>query len=496
MISEGNFYIGIILSIIIMFLMLYDCLLILQQNHYHYSYVKKYYCKTEYEIEMVVVFLSLLRFIKFEGLLILFDYLILVFYVIYIFYWFNKKRILKLKFTKRIIRIAVLMVIISMILVMLFDYLIIIALTPINVFISMVLLEPIEKLINRYYVRRAKEKIDRIKPVVIGITGSAGKTSVKNFIYQLFKNEKITFMTPKSYNTVMGLCKAINEELNDKTEVAILEYGASKKGDIDELLKVVVPDIAIITNVLPQHLETFKSVENIMEEKFKLLKAGKVAILNTDIIDTILPENVLKITASSKKDADYIIKNVKIDEKGCSFNLNGIDFSSKLLGKCNYENIILAVMVALYFNLSPNNLVYNVKNLECVSDRLEIFEESVNGRNVTIINDSFNSNIKGFKNALEVVGYYKSDKKAIITPGIVEGGKKEEELNGIITKEIVKCNINIYIVKSKVSKYIASELNKLDYNYLEFDSFLEAYNLALKSNDVVLIENDISDIYK
>ena len=219
-------------------------------------------------------------------------------------------------------------------------------------------------------------------------------------------------------------------------------------------------------------------------------------MINTDIIDTILPENVLKITASSKKDADYIIKNVKIDEKGCSFNLNGIDFSSKLLGKCNYENIILAVMVALYFNLSPNNLVYNVKNLECVSDRLEIFEESVNGRNVTIINDSFNSNIKGFKNALEVVGYYKSDKKAIITPGIVEGGKKEEELNGIITKEIVKCNINIYIVKSKVSKYIASELNKLDYNYLEFDSFLEAYNLALKSNDVVLIENDISDIYK
>ena len=108
MISEGNFYIGIILSIIIMFLMLYDCLLILQQNHYHYSYVKKYYCKTEYEIEMVVVFLSLLRFIKFEGLLILFDYLILVFYVIYIFYWFNKKRILKLKeYSERMVLLTI-----------------------------------------------------------------------------------------------------------------------------------------------------------------------------------------------------------------------------------------------------------------------------------------------------------------------------------------------------------------------------------------------------
>ncbi len=492
--DNGILYVGILFTIIVLCLMVYDCLLILQQNHYHLSFIYKYLFSNFKKFDGIFIFISLLRFINFKGVYVLLDLVILVFYIYYFVYWLNKKRIIKLKFTNRIWRIIIVDTIINLFLITFVDYRLIIIFNVFCIYFSVIILIPFEWLINYRYISKARKKIDNIKPLIIGITGSAGKTSVKHFLYQLLKEEKVTFMSPKSYNTVMGLTKAINEQMLDGTEVAILEYGASKKGDIDKLLKVVKPDIGIITNILPQHLETFKSIENIMKEKIKLLNASRVAIYNSDLIDTIINDNVIRITVSEKKDSEYVIKSKSLNVEGCKFNINGLSFKSFLIGKCNYENILLSIVTCLYLQVNQKNLIINVRELKAVENRLEI----INHNDKVIINDSFNSNIKGFKNALEVLSLYASDKKVIITPGIVECGKKSEEINSKISRKIIEnCKeCSVYIIKSNVSKYIKTELESNGVVFEVFNDFKVAYQKALKNFDVILIENDISDIYK
>ena len=303
------------------------------------------------------------------------------------------------------------------------------------------------------------------------------------------------FKSPKSYNTINGLSKAINEGLTIGTEVAILEFGASHKHDIDKLIRFIKPDIALVTNVLPQHLETFKCVENIMEEKFKLLKSSDVAILNTDIIDTILPDKIKKVTIGSKRNVDYKIENCIVDENGCAFKINGVSFVSSLVGKCNCENLLLSISTCLFLGIDIKRLALSVKNLKSVENRLEIKDIKYQDKNIKIINDSFNSNIKGFTNALEVMSFYKG-KKVIITPGIVEGGKRRAELNGFIAKKIMETKTDVYLIESNVTKYYIDDFVKRGYDYTLFTSFVESFTKAKENYDVILVENDISDIYK
>ena len=124
-------------------------------------------------------------------------------------------------------------------------------------------------------MNKAKKKIMSINPLIIGITGSAGKTSCKHYLYQMLKDKYITFMTPKSYNTVLGISKSINHDMNKFTEVAIIEFGASHNGDIKKSLRVARPNISLITNISIQHLETFKTVDNIIKEKCLLMESSE-----------------------------------------------------------------------------------------------------------------------------------------------------------------------------------------------------------------------------
>jgi len=146
--------------------------------------------------------------------------------------------------------------------------------------------KPIERNINKKYYDAASEKIKNTKSLTsVGITGSYEKTSTKFAAATILKEKYKVLNTPESYNTPMGISKVINNKLNNEYEVFIAELGATKVGDIEEVAALTSPKIGIITSIGPCHLETFKSIDNIMKTKYELIEklpTDGVAIFNYD----------------------------------------------------------------------------------------------------------------------------------------------------------------------------------------------------------------------
>jgi len=161
---------------------------------------------------------------------------------------------------------------------------ILIYITPCIMCLSLAVISPYEKRINRRFYTSAADRIERLKKSsglkVIGITGSYGKTSTKNFLANILNEDFPTFASFESYNTPMGLSKVINENIDETVSVFIAEMGARYKGDIVELMELCKPDITILTAVGPAHIETFRSVENIMAEKWNIVLPYKKSELN------------------------------------------------------------------------------------------------------------------------------------------------------------------------------------------------------------------------
>ena len=145
---------------------------------------------------------------------------------------------------------------------------------------------PLEKAIADGYVKDAKRRLETMPNLtVVGITGSYGKTSVKNFMAALLAVKYNVLMTPGSYNTTMGVVRTIREMLRPSHEIFIAEMGAKQSGDIKEICDLVHPTYGILTSIGEQHLETFGSVENIVATKFELvdaIPADGMAFLNYD----------------------------------------------------------------------------------------------------------------------------------------------------------------------------------------------------------------------
>ena len=146
---------------------------------------------------------------------------------------------------------------------------------------------PIEFLVRKRYIDSAKKILNEMPNLlVIGITGSYGKTSMKNFLYSVLSEKYEVLKTPKNYNTTMGVVKTIREELKPTHQIFLCEMGATKLGDIKEICDIVNPKLGVITSIGPQHLESFKNIENVIKTKFELAdsveKNGGTIFLNYD----------------------------------------------------------------------------------------------------------------------------------------------------------------------------------------------------------------------
>lgn len=498
-----------IIYIFVIIINLYYMMLLLQEGHYHYdSYliIVKRFIKRKYSYLLLLPLVTLIE----ETIII--NISICLICMIYILMLLLEKHIVKLKFTPRVIRLFIFCLLINLLIGFVFykhdiKFVYLLYLTEIILLISQVLLTPVEALINKYYMNKAKKKIESINPLIIGITGSAGKTSCKHYLYQMLKDKYITFMTPKSYNTVLGISKSINHDMNKFTEVAIIEFGASHKGDIKKSLRVARPNISLITNISIQHLETFKTVDNIIKEKCLLMESSDVHFYNVNskyklsddkkLYSFGLEKDVFIDSNLDNKIPSFYSSNIRYDKNGTRFDFHEKDkcvtFETSLLGENNVINITSSIAICRYLGLDFDYLKTKVKLLMPVNARLEIIKRG----NRVIINDSFNSNKNGFIEALNVVNLFESD-KLIITPGIVTGGEKLKVINEEVSLKIIETCDKCFLVESIATDYLRNVFDSNNYNYCVCDSFETAYNKAMNSESVktILIENDITDVYK
>jgi len=402
---------------------------------------------------------------------------------------------------------------------------------PIVVIFGAVIALPTETIINDHYINSARFKILRPKYqhlIRIGVTGSYGKTSTK-FILKTILSEKYQVLaTPESYNTTMGNVKIIRKELKPEHEVFISEMGARYRGDVSKICNFVYPQIGIITSIGSQHLETFKTIENVAKAKSELIRAipkknetnlnnmyamakdksnVKCAIFlpNDGAFCSKLYEeekdrNKFSYGMQDKK-ADVYAKNMKMSINGCEFtavtSIGEIKCVSKLLGELNVQNILGAIAIAVYLGLSKEQIEKGVAKIEPIEHRLQLIS---NPNGSIVIDDAFNSNPEGSKMALDVLKSFEG-RKIIITPGMVELGKKEIEFNKEFGKHMADCVDIAILVGTKRSKPIEEGLleNGFDNMNIHVVSSLEEATKKLEilsiPGDVILFENDLPDNY-
>ncbi len=393
--------------------------------------------------------------------------------------------------------------------VLLFEFLylfILYNLVPFLILLSNLINKPIEKAINKKFYNDAKNILQNHKDLkVIGITGSFGKTSVKHFLTTLLESEYETLMSPGNFNTTMGAIRTVREYLKPTHQVFVCEMGAKQSNDIKEICDLVNPDMAIITSIGEMHLETFGSIENVIKTKFELADAVRdkgPVFLNFDneyIRNKEMSQKV--ISYSLDANADYKATNISTSNDGTTFTLvtkRGEEqvYKTKLIGLHNILNIACAISVCHTLGISLQKLVPYVMKIESVEHRLQLKQ---NG-NMTIIDDAYNSNPVGAKMAVDALSQL-NGRRVIITPGMVELGDKQFELNFELGKYCLGKVDEVLIVgkmneKALYEGVVESGFDKQ--NLHVFGTFNEAFSYASGLLNIydkvsVLLENDLPD---
>lgn len=383
------------------------------------------------------------------------------------------------------------------------------ALIPFWIFVAGTLTKPIEDRIHQHFIDMARDKLSQMPDLtVIAITGSYGKTSTKFMIRDILGERFSVCSTPGSYNTPMGICKVINNDLEAHHQVLVLEMGARYEGNIDELCDIAEPDISVVTNIGIAHLETFGSQQAIARTKSTLVKRtrpGGMAVLNADdelVSDMADLRNDITIIKAGITKGDITASDIRYNHEGTHFSASADgeseDFNMQLLGAHNVQNMLLAVGVAKSLGMRLTTIAVAAARIEPVEHRLELKRH--NG--LTIIDDAFNSNPVGARNAVEILGAFDSGRRIIITPGMIELGDIQAEKNREFGRQIAAAELDLVIlVGEQQTVPIREGLKDSGYDegkivvaksLYEANSIMQNY---VRDGDVVLYENDLPDTY-
>ena len=361
---------------------------------------------------------------------------------------------------------------------------------------------PIEHMIAGSFIKKAQEKLKKINCIRIGITGSFGKTSTKNILRDMLSYKYKVCTSPQSYNTPLGLSRTVLENLEEGDDIIIFEMGARHSGDIDYLCKIYGVDYGVITSVGKQHLETFKSIAKIGDTKFELYKNSKEkTVFGRGLKDTLYARAVDRKILACEDGSFCYAKSVGCSAEGMSATimLDGkeLELKTKLLGKHNLDNIMCALALAYTLGVTIYDLKKAVLNLKPTPHRLEVIKTG----KFVVIDDSYNSNEAGAKEALNVLKLFEG-RKFIITPGLVEMGSEQSIANYKFGKAIAEvCDYAIVMNKENRGALLeglwAGGFPK-DKVYVK--SRLEDAMAVIKQyasvNDVVLFENDLPDNFR
>ncbi|MBQ4279210.1 MAG: UDP-N-acetylmuramoyl-tripeptide--D-alanyl-D-alanine ligase [Rikenellaceae bacterium] len=370
---------------------------------------------------------------------------------------------------------------------------------------------PVDRAMSRWYYNDAKRILAGMPGlVIVGITGSYGKTSTKHYLYRILSERYNVLMTPGSFNTTLGVIRTIREQLKSYHEVFIVEMGAKQIGDIREICGLVHPRIGIITAVGEQHLESFKTIENVQRTKFELidaLPADGVAILNNDFeyIANRPVGNVERVVRYGVEhaQADYRVEDIRYGASETMFTVVGggerVALTTRLVGSCNLSNLLACYIAARQLGMTEREIALGAARIEQVEHRLSV-KRTPGG--ITIIDDAFNSNPHGAKMALDVLKGFEAAQRVLVTPGLIELGTKQYAYNHRFGVQAASsCDYAIVVGKYNGEAIEAGlkeggmEPGRI-YRALTFTEATVQVGKIVRKGDVVLYENDLPDTFK
>ncbi|HTA14679.1 MAG TPA: UDP-N-acetylmuramoyl-tripeptide--D-alanyl-D-alanine ligase [Solirubrobacteraceae bacterium] len=428
------------------------------------------------------------------------------------------------------------------------------------------LLKPLQSQINRRYLQRARRSLRDWDPLVVGITGSYGKTTTKFCVGAVLAADRPTLVTPESYNSFLGVLRTINEHLRQAHRAFVVEMGMFRRGDIAELCELVHPTIGVITAIGPMHLERLGSIEQIAAAKGELLdalpaeghfvtngedprclelaaratvpvtlfgihdpKAGpsedgihdpKAGLSEDGIHDpkagpsedaTASPageptQSTPQKSPKSTAAVQVIARDVRLAEGRTTFQLQldgpdspQIPVSAALLGRHNVLNLLAAAAVGHVLGIEPARIAEGLSRVESPAHRLQPIHNRRAG--VVVIDDAYNSNPDGAASALEVLREHPATRRLLVTPGMVELGELETELNRRFGEQAgAVCDL-VILVGSARTVPIREGLAGVGMdpaNVHVVRDIAEATALLARltrAGDVVLFENDLPDTY-
>jgi len=339
----------------------------------------------------------------------------------------------------------------------------------------------LEKIFFLVFQRRAKERLETIRDLqTIAITASYGKTSIKNYLHQVLSKKFTVYMTPRSVNTLAGIVKDVNTDLPLDTEVYIVEAGARESGDIEDIVNFVEPKYAIIGSVGEQHIEYFKTLDNIIHTKMEILKSPK--LVHGFVHDSV---PMLQYDTITKYPSDLNI--TRSDLNGIWFDLN-IDgkiehFHAPILGSFNAINLTSVILMAKSLHMSIEEIKLALHNMKPVAHRLHL--SKANGK--LILDDSYNGNLEGMLEAVQISSTYEG-RKVIITPGLVESTMEANvefahAIDDVFDVIIITGDLNAKLFDKTITKHkpvFLSDKSKMQ------DILLEETQMG----DLILFAND------
>lgn len=330
-------------------------------------------------------------------------------------------------------------------------------LTPL--FIAYLVSMFIEKMLFHGFKVKAQNKIEAMDDlIVVGITASYGKTSIKNYVAHLLGTTYKTYATPRSVNTLGGVMKDVNDDLPSDAQVYVVEMGARGEGDIAEIATFVNPHYVVVGKIGPAHIEYFKTLENIRNTKMEILQTNRLKEAWIHESAKVKPEsNVHTFGGHHVTDIrtievapEHLIEHVEATLDGTSFTLDGQRYTASILGAFNADNLAAAVLVAKALGLSEAQIQQGLSTLKAVDHRLQ----RIDAGGKVILDDSFNGNIDGMMASFALSSTYQG-RKVVITPGLVEADdalnvQVAQRANEVFDLVVVTGDLNYAIFKAHV----------------------------------------------
>ena len=382
-------------------------------------------------------------------------------------------------------------------------YTVLVALLPLYLVAVNVFFIPLDIFLKQRRIARTRDLIQRHKShmKVIGITGSYGKTSVKELLTAVLSEKYSVITTKENKNTPLGIAEMVSE-ISVSHQIFIVEMGAYVRGDIQELCDLVDPDYGVLTGINEQHLERQGSVENIIKTKNELSSSvpasGKLWVNGNNELSKTTPNDYAKCDVIVYDDSG--IKNIEYSDLGqqkITYDEQVVE--SSILADYFPSLVDLAFKIGREFGLSDVQIKKALEKMQPAEHRLEpkYFKET----DVLIIDDAFNGNPDGALAAMKTLKRFDSRRRIYLTPGLVELGDKTAEIHQWLGKNLAFHTDEVWLIKKSVTDDIVAGLKKSKFDESKiriFDTDTEAHKACrtqLNAGDVLLIQNDWTDNY-